>query len=97
MKPLYSQACKKLYCRIVELLMPHGDLNPNIDFMRNDASDQTFPAQFSRLSAKPIESKRGHYSNSPSFQVEPSIDSVDYSTVTKSQALDADYEDSLYL
>lgn len=26
-KPFYSQACEKLYCKIVDLLMPNGELN----------------------------------------------------------------------
>lgn len=43
LKPAYSNACERLYTRVVDLLMPGGDLNPNIDFMKTDASDATFP------------------------------------------------------
>lgn len=30
-KPNYSQACDRLYTRIVDLLMPNGELNANIE------------------------------------------------------------------
>jgi hypothetical protein len=49
-KPLYSQSCEKLYVLIVSLLMPNGELNPKIDFMRSDASNLTsFQNQKSKL------------------------------------------------
>lgn len=34
MKPAYSKACERLYRRIIDLLMPNGELNPNIDFSK---------------------------------------------------------------
>jgi hypothetical protein len=29
-QPLFSHACEKLYTRIVDLIMPHGELNSHM-------------------------------------------------------------------
>ena len=47
MKPAYSQACNRLYTRVVDLLMPEGELNPAI--REEDLSDTSFPHYFSDL------------------------------------------------
>lgn len=38
-KPIYSQACERLYTRIVDLIMPNGELNPNLQDHSMQPSD----------------------------------------------------------
>jgi hypothetical protein len=46
-QPLFSHACEKLYTRIVDLIMPHGELNPHMQ----DISMQQ-QAEQSQISAR---------------------------------------------